>query len=246
MDKGKVVYQLLCAALLIAVGVLVWNNKQKSEALESAKKVVSDIDKRPTSYILETMTKDSFDLPYPKVVGGMPIQEAFSARATNRNISNQPLSDQQISDLLWAANGINRAESNMRTAPSARNCQEIDIYVFLKSGIYKYDALRNYLFLVKGGDHRREAGKNTFFKDAPVALVYAADFEKMSEYDQDAKTFYSATDVGFVSQNVYLYCASKNLATCVCGFIDRESLALRVGLRNGKVLLSQAVGWGRE
>ncbi|MBR4839898.1 MAG: hypothetical protein IK005_05410, partial [Paludibacteraceae bacterium] len=84
MDKGKVVYQLLCAALLIAVGVLVWNNKQKSEALESAKKVVSDIDKRQTSYILETMTKDSFDLPYPKVVGGMPIQEAFSARATNR------------------------------------------------------------------------------------------------------------------------------------------------------------------
>ena len=79
-----------------------------------------------------------------------------------------------------------------------------------------------------------------------MALVYAADFEKMSEYDQDAKTFYSATDVGFVSQNVYLYCASKNLATCVCGFIDRESLALRVGLRNGKVLLSQAVGWGRE
>lgn len=245
MDKGKLVYQLLCAALLVVVGVLVWSNKQKSEELGNTP-VSADVDKRQTSYILETVSKDSFDLPYPKVVGGMPLQEALSARSTNRNISNKSLSDQQISDILWAANGVNRKDSNMRTAPSARNCQEIEIYVFLKSGIYKYDALRNFLFLIKAGDHRREAGKNAFFKDAPLALVYAVDFEKMSEYDQEAKAFYSATDVGFVSQNVYLYCASNKLATCVCGFIDRESIALRIGLQNGKVLLSQPVGYINE
>lgn len=242
MNKGKLTYQLLCAALLVVVGILVWGNKRLSDSLTEASSVAANEDKRQVSYILETVTKDSFDLPFPKVVGGMPLQEALSNRATNRNISRKPLSDQQISDILWAANGVNRAESGMRTAPSARNCQEVEIYAFLKSGIYKYDALRNYLFLVKAGDFRREAGKNAFFKDAPLALVYVADFEKMSEYDKEAKEFYSATDVGFVSQNVYLYCASNHLATCVCGFIDRESLALRLGVINGKVLLSQPVG----
>lgn len=243
MNKGKLIYQLLCVALLAVVGVLVLGNKQKANELQDAKTQVTDVDKRQVSYILETTTKDSFDLPYPKVVGGMPLQEALAARATKRNISKKALSDQQISDILWVANGVNRPESNMRTAPSARNCQEVEIYAFLKSGIYKYDALRNYLFLVKAGDHRREAGKNAFFKDAPLALVYVADFDRMAEYDEEAKVFYSATDVGFVSQNVYLYCASNQLATCVCGFVDRESLALRLGIMNGKVLLSQPVGY---
>ncbi|MCQ2194337.1 MAG: SagB/ThcOx family dehydrogenase [Paludibacteraceae bacterium] len=234
-------YRMLCAAMFITVGASLFSCTGTQEPVGNTSASAS-VDKRQVSYILESTTKDSFDLPYPAVVGGMPLQEALAARATGREFSNKPLSDQQISDILWSANGVNRKESLMRTAPSARNFQEIDIYLFVKSGIYKYDAVRNYLFLVKAGDHRREAGNAAFFKTAPVALVYAADFERM-EYDQAAKDFYSATDVGFVSQNVYLYCASNKLSTCVCGYIDRESLRLRVGALNGKVLLTQAIGY---
>ncbi len=244
-NKGKIGYQLLCIALLAVIFLLVWQKKnaaglETSVLGENAADVTS-----PTpdpTYILNSMVRDSFDLPFPTEKGGMPLQEALKNRRTNRLFSDKPLSDQQISDLLWSANGVNKIDGNMRTAPSSRNSQEIDIYLFTKVAVYKYDAARNYLYFVRAGDYRAKAGLNDFFSVAPIALVYVADLKKMADYDEAGRDFYSATDVGFVSQNVYLHCASENLATVVCGYISREEIANLLGISNGRVLLSQPVG----
>jgi SagB-type dehydrogenase family enzyme len=152
------------------------------------------------------------------------------------------LSDQLISNLLWSANGVNR-EDGKRTAPSASNCQEIDIYLFTKTAIYFYDAVNNTLILKKEGDFRTQAGRNDFFANAPIALAFVGNFDKMAKYDAEAQAFYSATDVGFVSQNVYLFCASENLSTVVCGNIDREAIKTLLEITNGKVLLTHPVGY---
>jgi SagB-type dehydrogenase family enzyme len=168
--------------------------------------------------------------------------EALSARRTERAFSNDNLTNQQIADLLWAANGVNRAGDGKRTAPSARNAQEIDVYLFTPVAIYRYEAVSHSLKLVKEGDYRTSAGTQPFYAAASVAISLVVDFDKMEGFDEEAKAFYSATDVGYVSQNIYLYCAAENLGTVVCGSVDREAVANLLGIQNGKVLLSHAIG----
>ena len=165
-------------------------------------------------------------------------------RKTTRIFVDRMLSDQQISDMLWASNGVNR-EDGKRTAPSASNCQEIDVYLFTKNAIYFYDAPTNTLQLVKEGDFRTKAGNNQFFANAPIALAFVGNYDKMARYADSPgyQEFYSATDVGFVSQNLYLYCASEELSTVVCGNIERDSIKSLLGVINGKVLLTQPVGY---
>jgi D-serine deaminase-like pyridoxal phosphate-dependent protein len=150
-----------------------------------------------------------------------------------------------LSNLLWAACGINRPESGKRTAPTAMNDQEIDIYVCLKSGTYVYDAKNNVLKAICEGDKRSDMGKQNFLGDASVVLAYVVDYSKMSLVLSKAdKEFYSATDVGYISQNVYLYSASENLATVVLGWIDRDKISKTLLLnKNQKALLSQCVGF---
>ncbi len=180
----------------------------------------------------------------PEKEGGKPLMQALSERKSSRSfIPDKELSKQQLSNLLWAANGVNRQERTARTAPSASNCQEIDIYVYLKEGLYLYDAISHSLILKKKGDFRKEAGKQAFAETASVCLTYVGNFDKMPNYKEDQKEFYSATDCGFVSQNVYLYCASEGLGTVVLGMVDKEKVAKLLELKNGKVLLSQVIGF---
>lgn len=190
-----------------------------------------------------SLPAQTISLPKPQMKGGSGLMDALRNRKTNRNISDKNLDQVKISNLLWSANGINRSDANKRTAPSASDCQEIDIYVFNKDGIYLYDAKKNSLIFRKKGDFRKQVGGQPFMAKAPVVLVFAADFDRMKRYDSDHQKFYSATDVGFVSQNVYLYCASENLATVVCGSIDYKVLNDLIGMKNGKVLLAQPVGY---
>jgi len=190
-----------------------------------------------------SLSAQTISLPKPQTKGGIGIMDALRNRKTSRNFSAKELDKQKISNLLWSANGINRTDVSKRTAPSASNCQEIEIFTFTKEGIYLYDAKKNSLILRKKGDYRKQVGAQPFMTKAPVILVFASDLDKMKKYDSDHQKFYSATDVGFVSQNVYLYCASVNLATVVCGSIDYKVLNELIGMKNGKVLLAQPVGY---
>ncbi|HOY32681.1 MAG TPA: SagB/ThcOx family dehydrogenase [Bacteroidales bacterium] len=183
-------------------------------------------------------------LPSPVMKGGKPLMEALKDRQTRRNFSEQKLTQQQLSDLLWAAFGINRPESGKRTAPSAVNWQETEVYVSLESGIYLYDAKKNVLQAVFAGDHRKDMGKQDFAGDAAVVLIYVADYSRMGERSKEDKEFYSAVDAGYISQNVYLYCSSQNLATVVMGYIDREKIKEYLKLKDDKkVILTQCVGY---
>ena len=190
---------------------------------------------------------EQFDLPVTDPGRGLPLMQALQKRRSYRDFSADDISDRQLAELLWAANGINepvefRGIMGMRTAPSARNHQEIDLYVFLPSGIYLYDGWNNRLTLVREGDYRARAGIQEFYAMAPVALCIVADFSRMGSYNDEQKVFYSAADAGYVSQNIYLYCASAGLATVACGRIDRESLHELLFLKDARALLSHPVG----
>jgi SagB-type dehydrogenase family enzyme len=186
-------------------------------------------------------------LPKPRMEGGMPLMRALEARASSREFSARELPLQVLSDLLWAADGINRPESGKRTAPSAMNVQNIDLYVALKSGLYVYDAKANSLEPVLAEDVRGELGKQPFVKDVPLNLVYVADFSKLSRASNEDKDLYSAAHVGFIGQNVCLFCASEGLATVVRGSIDREAIGKLMKLRpDQKVMLAQSVGYPKK
>lgn len=183
-------------------------------------------------------------LTEPDTSGGKPLMEALKERKTSREFSSQELSVEVLSDLLWAACGINRPDSGGRTAPTARNMQEIDVYVAKAEGLYLYDPKANMLIPVLSGDIRAETGSQPFVKDAPVNLIYVADLSKMKGMPDETIDFYAATDTGFISQNVYLFCASAGLATVVRGWVDKPALekAMKLG-PNKKVILAQTVGY---
>ncbi len=181
-------------------------------------------------------------LPTPQKAGGMPLMEALNARQTGRSFSSKPLDNQMLSDLLWAAFGINRPDGK-RTAPSARNMQEIDLYVALQSGLYLYNAKQNGLEQLSAEDIREQTGKAPFTQQAPVNLIYVADTSRM----RGDTVFYSAVDTGYISQNVYLFCASEGLSTVALGMVDKEALHAAMKLSDSQaVILTQPVGFPAE
>ena len=195
------------------------------------------------------MTSSSQELKPIKLLpaqteGGKPLMQALKERQSMRSFSPRELPPQVLSDLLWAACGINRPDSGLRTAPTARNLQQIDVYVVMANGAYLYDFKANTLIPVISGDIRATTGKQDFVKDAPVNLVFVADMAKMTGMPSADMELYAATDTGNVSQNVYLYCASAGLATVVRGWIDRDAMAKALKLRRDqKVILAQTVGY---
>jgi len=184
-------------------------------------------------------------LPEPQKQGGMPLMEALNKRKTIRDFKDKNLSEQTLSNLLWAAFGINRPESEKRTAPSAVNWQEIEIYVSSKSGVYLYNAQQHALEKILNKDIREQTGSQDFVDDAAINLVFVADYTKMGEdMTDEAKKYYSWCDTGYISQNVYLYCASEGLATVVRGMVDREKLRKIMQLKdNQKIVMAQTVGY---
>ena len=180
----------------------------------------------------------------PQTEIGKPLMQALKLRQSSRSYASKPLPLQELSNLLWAANGVNRSESGKRTAPTAVNWQEIDVYVALPEGLYLYEARTHVLTPVVTNDLREATGRQPFVKEAPLNLVFVADFAKMKNASEDNKNLYSATDTGFISQNVYLYCASQGLATVVRGSVDRASLSKAMNLRPEQtIILAQTVGY---
>jgi SagB-type dehydrogenase family enzyme len=183
-------------------------------------------------------------LPTPQMTGGKPLMEALKERQSGRKFSDQKLELQMLSNLLWAADGINRPEEGKRTAPSAMNWQEMDLYVCLSEGIYRYNAKDNTLDTIASGDFRKKMGKLGYVEDAPLVLVYVADRSHMSIADKENRDFYSAIDAGFISQNVYLFCASEGLSTVVMGYVNREEMPKYLKLaKDQKVIVAQCVGF---
>jgi len=185
-------------------------------------------------------------LPPPQTDGGRPLMQVLKDRKSTREFGPGTLSPQTLSNLLWAAFGINRPDGR-RTAPSAMNWQEVSIYVATPEGVYIYDAKGNALNPVLAGDFRAAMGTQSYVKDAAVNLAYVSDLSKTDNAASSEAELYSAADVGFIAQNVYLYCASEGLATVVRAGIDKPALAKALNLQpQQKIILAQSVGYPKK
>ena len=183
----------------------------------------------------------------PQTDGGRPLMQVLKDRKSSRAFSSEKLPPQVMSNLLWAAFGVNRPESGKRTAPSAVNWQEIDIYVATTDGLYLYEAKPHTLKPILAEDIRALTGTQPYVKDAPVNLIYVADFSRMGKATDEQKVFYSAAGTGFISQNVYLYCASEGLATVIRASIDKPTLEKAMRLRSDqRITLAQSVGYPKK
>jgi len=184
-------------------------------------------------------------LPAPQTSGGRPLMQVLKERKSVREFGPEQISRQTLANLLWAAWGINR-EDGRRTAPSASNRQEIEVYVITADGAYIYDAKANALKPVVRTDIRKLAGTQAYVADAPVNLVYVADTAKLGG-DDPGKLATANADTGFIAQNVYLYCASEGLATVVRGSVDKPALAKTLNLQpQQKIILAQSVGYPKK
>jgi len=189
----------------------------------------------------------------PDLKGGKSLMQSLQERKTSRSFSTNKLPIELLSNLLWSACGINRPDSGKRTAPSAVNWQEIDVYVAREEGLYLYNVKAHVLEPVLQNDLRKNTTvllqpSRSSIANAPLQLIYVADYSKMAFYTNDEdKMFYSAADTGFIAQNVYLYCASSGLAAVIRGMVGKDALAKEMKLRSDqKITLVQAVGYPAE
>lgn len=184
----------------------------------------------------------SIALPTPGKLGGMPLMEALSKRQSTRDFAPDPLPLPVLSELLWAACGKNRADGG-RTAPSALNAQEMDVFVALPTGAYRYNPAAHSLDLVASSDLRRVTGYQDFVDEAPLDLVFVADHTRMALVPAAQREAYAYVAAGAIAQNVYLFAASSGLAAVIRAWIDRDAIADALGLSHDQqVLLSQTVG----
>lgn len=187
---------------------------------------------------LAGLSAQPIDLPAPQKSGGMPVMEALAKRATARAFDPKELSVQQLANLCWSGFGVNRSDGK-RTAPSANNKQEIEIYVLLKQGAYVYDAAQNRLNPVVAEDLRALVRSQ-----APATLLYVADLAKRGSGTPESRRQVACIDSGFISENVYLYCASEGLATGYRGGFDGTALRPKLALRpDQEIVAVQPVGY---
>jgi nitroreductase len=193
---------------------------------------------------LASVAQDAAAVPLPKphTRGGKPLLQALKERKSTREFAPRPLPGQRLSDLLWAAFGVNRPDGH-RTAPSTMNLRSIDVYVGTADGLFLFDADAHALKPVLKEDIRSATTGQAELREAPVALIFVADHARMEKVAPAERDFYAATDTGFISQNVYLFCASEGLATVVHA-VNQSALAQAMKLRDDqKVILAQAVGY---
>jgi len=188
-------------------------------------------------------------LPPPSTSGGMPLMNALKARSSSRDFAARPLTRQVLSNLLWAAYGVNRPATNGRTAPSAHNWQAVDLYVALPDGLFLYNAKAHSLDLVSKTDAREIAGTQDFVASAPLNIVMVARLSKMTASAEDTQADlvnWAAVEAGAVSQNIYLFCASEGLTTVVRAGVQRPAFAKAAKLAaTDVILIGQTIGYPR-
>ncbi|MFN2371955.1 MAG: nitroreductase family protein [Candidatus Krumholzibacteriia bacterium] len=197
-----------------------------------------------TTATLPCVPGEQVALPPAATAGGLPLLTALAQRRSSRDFATDPLPLQVLADLLWAANGVNRPETGKRTAATARNWQNLHVYVVTAAGAFRYDPAGHVLVAVKAGDLRAATGSQEFVATAPLNLVYVSDLTKMPGVDAATDgRFYDGVHAGIVTQNVYLFAASAELVTVVRALVDREALATELGLPDTqRVVLAQSVG----
>ena len=185
------------------------------------------------------------ELPPARKNGGMPLISALQARHSTREFSDQSLSKQALSDLLWAAFGINRPNGD-RTAPYWRHVMVIDVYLAMQDGVWLYQPIPHILQLHLPGDIRRQTGYQDFVATGPLNLIYVAHGERMTDVSPEDRRLYASVDAGFIGQNVYLFCASEELATVFRGAVNYTKLARTLRLPDQQfVTFAQTVGYAR-
>jgi len=190
---------------------------------------------------------DGIRLLAPALEKDKPLLQALKERQSRRSFADSPLSLQDLSNVLWSANGINRPESGGRTSPSAENVQDVEIYVLLKEGTYLYEPKGHRLLPVIAGDHRGEAGAQAFVATASLNLIYVSDLAKLDfTRSREDQLVTAAIDVGHCSQGVYLYGAAAGLAVVARTSVDGARMARLLKLRpEQRVLMGQTVGYPR-
>lgn len=182
-------------------------------------------------------------LPVPRPPREVSLAHALEMRRSTREFSERPIDLPTLSALLWAAWGVNRPATRHRTAASARNWQEMDLYVVTAEGAFRYEPDPPRLKLVSEGDHRAATGLQEFAAGVPVNLVYVADYARMADASSEDRALYSAIDAGLIAQNVYLYCAASGLACVLRGLVDRAALAPLLHLGSAqRIIVAQSVG----
>ena len=184
-------------------------------------------------------------LPKPNLNRNSEVMEAFANRHSTREYAAKALTLTDLSDLLWAANGINRPEEGKRTAPSAMNKQDVDVYVVLSEGTYLYDAKAHQLNLVAEGDHRGAvAGGQAFVKSAPVSLLLVSDLSRLGDAKNTHTQLMGAVDAGIVSQNISIFCSAAKLATVPRASMDTAKLKSVLKLTDTQLpLMNHPVGY---
>jgi nitroreductase len=182
-------------------------------------------------------------LPPPRSSGGQPLIEALKLRRSIREYSDRPLAPQVLSDLLWAAFGVNRPSGD-RTAPYWRHIMVIDIYAATADGVWLYEPKRHVLLPHLHADIRAQTGMQDFVASAPLNLIYVAHGERMQDVTPTERRLYASVDTGFIGQNVYLFCASEGLATVFRGSVPFEKLGHTLQLGTDQfVTFAQTVGY---
>lgn len=190
------------------------------------------------------------NLPEPQKELEFPLMKALEIRRSIRKWKDAPISEQELSNLLWAACGVTKKKYGnvkcKRTAPSACNSQEIRVYVLLEKGVFLYNEENHELIEISPKDIREHIGTQKMMKSAPMGLVFVADLSRMVSpflKREESKKFSAWVDTGYVSQNVYLYCAASSLGTVVLSLVDREKLHKLMHLKeHEKIVLTQVVG----
>jgi len=193
-------------------------------------------------------TYDVIKLNPPDLNRGISLMQALKKRKTNRDISDKKVTLQQLSDLLWAADGVNRPDGK-RTAPAAMGIYCVDIYVVLPEGVYLYDSAKHELEPVAKGDFRKSAGMQDFVFIAPVNLVYVFTLRNPQNspgpapVPEEKRKIWGDVEVGCMVQNVYLYCASQGLAAVVRGMIDQKKFSEAIKVKPEQIIVAQTIGY---
>ena len=195
----------------------------------------------------------NLQLPEPDKKGGVSLSEALSNRRSMRYFVYETIDDQMISNLLWSACGVSSIKGDgddvkyLFTNPTASNHQEVSVYAFMENGTFLYAPKSNELLQLDDKDHRKELSPMPMVKKAAITLCLVSDVDKMVHHtDTFRQQLYSSMDTGYVSENIYLFCAANGLATCACGLIDREKIKEILGLTNARVMLVHPIGIKKE
>ena len=190
-------------------------------------------------------------LPDPQTELEFPLMKALQNRRSIRKWTDMSISIQELSNLLWAACGVTKSKYGKvkckRTAPSACNSQEIRVYVLMEKGDFLYNEENHELVEIISEDIREFVGTQKMMKLAPMGLVFVADLSRLTSpfvRGKEAQRFSAWVDTGYISQNVYLYCAAAGLGTVALSLVDREKLHELMQLKeHEKIVLTQAVGY---